>query len=564
MGLYGAVIERDPLQTAALTNLGTALLQQGRMAEALHWLDASLAVRPEQPAALGNRAGALRALGRLDEALAAVDTATALTPDYADGHNTRGLLLTELGRPDLALEALDRAIALIPGHPAFWNNRGVALSALGRPDDSLASFDQVLALAPGFPGARAHRGAALRALGRLDEALAASDQILAGDPGDADALVNRGCALRDLGRPDDALAMFSQAAARDPNHLEAHWSLALQLLAAGRFEEGWPLFEWRWRRPEFRALAARFAAPPWLGQEPLAGKTLLLHFEQGLGDSLQMMRYAPLAAARGARVLLEIQAPLAPLARTLAGVAQVVSEDEPLPAFDLHCPLMSLPLAFGPRDIPWSGAYLEAPAEAERRWRMRLGPSARRRVGLVWSGNPRHLNDRNRSLPLSALEPLLALDLEFHALHRVFASADRARLPALSVADHADALTDFGQTAGLIAQLDLVVTVDTAVAHLAGAMGKPTLILLPYAADFRWGNAGGVTPWYPDARLLRQTRPGDWSGPVAMAVGALKAFHRIFDNFAKNLIGLHGYFVQICQIYHRYLLNRLEIFPISH
>ena len=233
-----------------------------------------------------------------------------------------------------------------------------------------------------------------------------------------------------------------------------------------------------------------------------------------------MMRYAPLAAARGARVVLAIQAALAPLARDLQGVAQVITEGEPLPPFNLHCPLMSLPLAFGAGPAPWSGPYIHAPAEADHRWRMRLGPSPGRRIGLVWSGNPRHLNDRNRSLPLSALEPLLAAGGEFHALQPSFTPADRARLADLNIADHGAELTDFGQTAGLIAQLDGVVTVDTSVAHLAAAMGKPVRILLPYVADFRWGDAGEATPWYPSARLLRQTRPGDWSGPVAQACAA--------------------------------------------
>lgn len=521
--LYQAVIERDPRQAAALTNLGTVMLQLGRTPEALRWLDASLAVKPDQPAALGNRAGVLRVLGRLDEALASALAATACRPDYADGHNTQGLLLTEMGRPDQALAALDQATALAPGQPAFWNNRGVALSALGGPDEALASFDRALALAPGFRDALVNRGAALRALGRADEALAACDQILAIEPHDIDALVNRGCALRDLGRPAEALDLFRQAAALDPGHVEAHWSLALQLLSAGRPEEGWPLFEWRWRRPEFRPLLGRFAAPPWLGDQPLAGKTLLLHFEQGLGDSLQMMRYAPLAAAQGARVVLAVQTALVPLVRDLPGVAQAAGEGEPLPTFDLHCPLMSLPLAFGagPDGAPWNGPYIDAPAEAAHQWRMRLGPPRGRRIGLVWSGNPRHLNDRNRSMPLSALAPLLAMGGEFHALHQTFAPADRDRLAGLNIADHAAELTDFGQTAGLIAQLDGVVTVDTAVAHLAAAMGKSVLILLPYVADFRWGNAGAATPWYPSARLLRQIRPGDWSAPVAEACASL-------------------------------------------
>ena len=523
---YRAVLDRDPHQVPALTNLGTVCLQTGRIAEAVGWLDASLAVKPDQPHALGNRAGALRYLGRLDEALASCDAALAVDAAYADGHNTRGLLLTERGRPLEALAALDRAVALNPGHPAFWNNRGVALAALARQDEAADAFDRALGLAPGFADALSNRAAALRALGRLDEAQASCDHALTLEPGHADAWVNQGCILRDRGRHAEAMTAFERALAIQPDHVEAAWSRALLQLMMGAYQAGWRGFELRWKRPELLAYASGPGAPLWLGEAPIAGRTLLLRFEQGLGDSIQMLRYVPRLAAQGARVLLAVQPPLETLAAAIPGVAALVRAGDPLPAHDYQTPLMSLPLATGTLAdaIPWDGPYLAAPAGKTEAWAARLGPRQRLRAGLAWSGNPRHLNDRNRSLALAALQPLLAQDVQFVSLQKDYAAADRACLAGLDIADHAADLHDLSDTAALIAQMDLVIAVDTSVAHLAGAMGKPVWLLLAFAGDFRWGVRGETTPWYPSARLFRQAAPGAWAdtvGRVAEALGAL-------------------------------------------
>jgi tetratricopeptide (TPR) repeat protein len=522
---YRAVLEKDPRQVQALTNLGALHLQTGRIAEAIDWLDASLAVKPDQPHALGNRAGALRWLGRLDEALAAGDAALAIDPAYADGHNTRGLLLTELGRPEQALAALDQAVTLNPAHPAFWNNRGVALAALARQDEAVDAFDRALALAPGFPDALSNRAAALRALGRLDEAGASCEQALALQPGHADAWVNRGCILRDQGRPAEAMAAFEQALTIKPEHVEAAWSRALLQLVMGDYEAGWRGFELRWKRPELMAYAPAPGAPLWLGETPIEGRTLLLRSEQGLGDSIQMLRYVPRLAALGARVLLTVQPPLETLAAALPGVTALVRQGDSVPPHDLQTPLMSLPLAMRTRadTIPWDGPYLAAPADKAKAWAARLGPRGRLRVGLAWSGNPRHLNDRNRSLALAALAPLLGQDAEFVSLQKDYTPADRGHLADFGVRNHAPALHDFSDTAGLISQTDLVIAVDTSVAHLAGAMGKPVWLLLPFAGDFRWGAEGETTPWYPSVRLFRQTAPGEWAGVLARVTEALRA-----------------------------------------
>jgi tetratricopeptide (TPR) repeat protein len=520
---YRAVLDTDPRRVPALTNLGAVCLQTGRIAEAIGWFDASLAVKPEQTNALGNRAGALRYLGRLDEALGSCDAALAIDAAYAEGHNTRGLLLTQLGRPEEALAALDRAVALNPSHPAFWNNRGVALAALARQDEAAAAFGRALTLAPGFADALSNRAAALRALGRLDEAQAACDQALALEPGHADAWVNRGCIQRDQGRHAEAMAAFDQALAVKPDHVEAAWSRALLHLVTGDYAAGWRGFELRWKRPELMAYVPGPGAPLWLGETPIAGRTLLLRSEQGLGDSMQMLRYVPRLAALGARVLLAVQPPLETLAAAVPGVHALVRPGDPLPPHDVQTPLMSLPLAMGTLEdaIPWDGPYLAAPPGQAEAWAARLGPRRGLRVGLAWSGNPKHLNDRNRSLALATLAPLLDQDAGFVSLQKDHAPADRERLADLGVATAA--LGDLGDTAGLITQMDLVISVDTSVAHLAGAMGKPVWLLLPFAGDFRWGVRGDTTPWYPTARLFRQAAPGAWAGVVGRAAEALRA-----------------------------------------
>jgi hypothetical protein len=296
-------------------------------------------------------------------------------------------------------------------------------------------------------------------------------------------------------------------------------------LVTGDYAAGWRGFELRWKRPEMLAYASGGSAPLWLGEAPVAGRTLLLRSEQGLGDTIQMLRYVPRLAAEGASVLLAVQPPLETLAAAVPGVSALVRLGDPIPPHDLQAPLMSLPLAMGTLadTVPWDGPYLTVPPGQAEAWTARLGPRRGLRVGLAWSGNPKHLNDRNRSLALVALEPLLREDAEFVSLQKDYAPADRARLAELGVANHAAALHDLADTAGLIAQMDLVIAVDTSVAHLAGAMGKPVWLLLPFAGDFRWGVEGERTPWYPSARLFRQAAPGGWAGVIGRVAQALAA-----------------------------------------
>lgn len=478
--LYRAVLDAAPQQFDALHLLGVLQHQQDRSAEAADLIAAALRERPDDPVALTNRSAALNALARFDEAIADCDRALAGKPDHAEAHNNRALALRGLGRVQEALAACERALRLKPGYADAYNNRGLALQALRRVEAALGSYDTALQL----------------------------------DPRHFDALNNRGIALFEQNRLDEALACFDRALAIRPNHAHAHWNRAQVLLLTGDFARGWP--EHEWRLASNPGLQRTLGRPLWLGDASPAGKTILLHAEQGLGDTIQFCRYAPMVAARGARTILEVQKPLVELMRTLAGPASVIARGDALPDFDLHCPLLSLPLAFRTElgTIPAQTPYLRAPSCVD--WEERLG-AKRPRIGLVWSGNPGHKRDRDRSIPLYALLPLLDADATFVSLQKDVRAADAAVLKETAVIDVASELTTFADTAALVSALDLVIAVDTSVAHLTGALGKPLWLLLQQVPDWRWLTDRPDSPWYPAARLFRQDATRAW-GPVVARV----------------------------------------------
>ena len=514
-------------------NRGSALHALQRFDEALASFDRALALRPAYPEALCNRGAALHALKRYDEALAACDRAIALQPNYAAAHCNRGNTLKELRRYTEAVEACDRALALAPDHAEAHCYRGNALHALQRFDEALASFDRALTLRPTYADAQCNRGATLHALRRYDEALAACDRSIALQPDHAQARCNRGVTLQDLMRCDEALASYDRALALQPDFAGAHNNEALCRLLVGDYERGWQQHEWRWQTAELASERRGLPQPLWLGAGELAGKTILLHGEQGFGDTLQFCRYAPLVAARGARVILEVQRPLQELMRTLAGAAQVVSRGETLPDFDLHCPLLSLPLAMRTRldTIPASTPYLAAQENKVRAWRDRLAGHEKRRIGLVWAGNPRkqlagcNRIDALRSMEFAQLAPLFDVpDCEFFSLQKGDDAVRQLRGSNLRqhVLDWTDDLHDFSDTAALIENLHLVIAVDTAVAHLAGALNKPIWLLNRYNTCWRWLLDREDSAWYPTARLFRQDASRQWDRVVARVCAALR------------------------------------------
>jgi tetratricopeptide (TPR) repeat protein len=568
---FDTALALQPDHADALNNRGGVLNQMGRHDEALASLDRLLALTPGAARAHNNRGNALRQLGRPAEALAAYDRAIALDAGFVEAHNNRGAVLLKLQRPEEALAAFDRAIALRPNHAKAHNNRGNALQALQRHNEALTAytaaidldstyaeaynnlgnllhfavtrsvgddeddirrrftaaldcFDRAIALKPDYAAAYANRSNVLRGLGRYDEALADCDRAVALAPEQAEAHNNRGGVLRGMLRLDEAQACFDRAIARDPECAEAYWNLALVKLMSGDLAAGLPLYEWRWRATMLKDYVRSFARPLWLGDAPLDGKTLLIHAEQGFGDAIQFCRYAPIAAARGAHVVIETQKALLPLLATLKGDFVFVETGRELPDFDYHCPIMSLPLAFKTTldTIPGETPYLFADPEKRLAWRKKLGDKKARRIGLAWSGQPGLLSDRNRSLPLGALAPLLDKPYEFHALQKDIRPRDAETLkdfPQLAL--HRDELNDFADTAALTAEMDLVISVDTVIAHLAGSMAKPVWILLPQMGEWRWLLNRSDSPWYASARLFRP-QAGDWNGLVAEICGQLQ------------------------------------------
>jgi tetratricopeptide (TPR) repeat protein len=459
--------------------------------------------------------------GRLDAALALFQEALKRDLSRADGFASLGLTFHALRDFPRALVAFEEGLRLSPDDLGLHNRRGVALIELRRAGEALPCFDRVLASAPDDVDALGNRGNALLKLNRPEEAVAAYERALElsrrSGLNAAALLTNRAAALRRLDRPHEALASVTRALTIAPDFAHARFVDSAIRLNLGDFAAGWRGYEARWQVGWLATQRRQFAAPLWLGKESLDGKTILLHAEQGMGDTIQFARYAALLAARGATVILEVQSQLVRLLAGMRGVAAVVARQAPLPAYDFHCPLLSLPLACGttletiPADVP----YVVATEAAAAAWRARL-PRSRPLVGLVWSGERSHDNDLNRSMRLETLMPLLDLPgVGFVSLQHEVREEDRALLASCRcVLPLGESFGDFADTAAAIAALDAVVAVDTAVAHLAGAMGKPLLLLLPFAADFRWLRDRADSPWYPSAHLIRQPRFGDWEGAV--------------------------------------------------
>ncbi len=522
---YQRALALKPDYAEALYNRGNALAALARLDEALTSYEQAVALRPNYAAALLNRAQVLQRLSRTREALASFDLALALAPGSADAFNMRGNAHYALKSFAAALADYDRVAAARPDAAPVHNNRGNALRELGRHDEALAAFDRAVALKPDYAEAYNNRGNAQLELNRLAEALADYERALALKPDFADALVNRGNALHHLGREQEAIASFDRAIALSPELAEAHWNKGLTCLAFGDFERGLQGYEWRWKR-DSELKPRDFAQPQWRGED-LQGRTILLHAEQGFGDTIQFIRYLPMVIAKGGRVVLEIPDDLKPLLGRIDGVTAIVRRGDALPPFDLHCPLMSLAGAFGTTldTIPAPVPYLHAPAERLDHWRARLAGAKAPRVGLVWSGKPTHKNDRNRSIPLALLAPLLHMPgITFVSLQKEYRDADLAVLAKMPLLRLDHALADFADTAAAIAALDLVIAVDTAAAHLAGSLGKPLWLLLPAIGDWRWLTERADSPWYPSARLFRQPRIGDWSGAIADVTRELALF----------------------------------------
>lgn len=476
----------------------------------------ALAARAHDPNAYVDFGNALMQADRYDEAIAQFRTALVLRPHHGPTYYNIGNAQLGARRPADAEVSYRLALALWPGHAGTLNNLGNALRAQGRLDEAAASYRSALRVDANLPGTLNNLGGVLIALNRHDMAIEPLASAVRLDPAYAEACNNLGGALLTCGRPAEAALWFERAVALDPDNHQARFGSALALLAQGRFGEGWAAYEWRWRDPSFVADTPDFIPPRWTGAQDVAGRTMLLWAEQGLGDTIQFARYAPLVARLGANVVLRVDRALVGVLAPLA--TKVIATGDALPDFELHCPLMSLPLAFGteasgiPADIP----YLATEAALRAKWRAALGPPTRPRIGIAFSGNSDLSDDALRSISVAALAPLLArTGVSIHVVQRDVRDSDGAALAAWpSVSRHDRDLTDFAETAALLAELDLIVSVDTSVAHLAGALGLQVWTLLPLGADFRWLRDRHDSPWYPTMRLFRQERFGDWGDVV--------------------------------------------------
>ena len=498
--------------------LGRARLLQGDTRGATEALRRGVAARPAFVEALQELVPLLIASGQAAEAVACTQAAAA-------SGNPQGLMLLSqslhaAGRAAEALAPLAAVLAAHPGDAGALACRGNVLLELRRPAEALADFEGALQAHGRAPDALANASAALLALDRPADALELADEALRADPRHRAALHNKACALKDQGRVAEALAQAQQASHLHPGDPDLAWVLAVSHLLQGDLARGWQAHEARWQAKGFLAAAGRPATtqPQWTGEQPLAGRTILLYAEQGLGDTIQFLRYVPLVAQRAGTVLLHIQPAVVPVLGPLPANCRVLQAGEALPGHDLQCPLLSLPHAFRTTlaDVPAAVPYLHADPARVEAWRDRLPAGDKPRVGIVWSGNPGHGNDRHRSIALSTFRAIDPGQVQFVALQPQVRERDQAALAQWSgLFDAGPQLRDFGDTAALLEALDLVVTVDTSVAHIAGALGRPVWILLPHVPDWRWMLERDDSRWYPTARLFRQPAVGDWASVVA-------------------------------------------------
>ena len=505
-----------------------------------------LARHPDHASARAHLGRVLLGLGRVEEARLSLETSLALAPYASDTCFDLANVLYIQGQHADASVHYQKTVELAPGHAEAWYNLGVTRSIEKRVDEAIACYQEALRLRPNYQDAHNNLGTLLQATGRMHEAvehyrragsvessynlglwLQQQDQpeaaeaeyrsVLDRRPDHPEAHNNLGNLMLGLGRSDEALASYRRAIELNPGHTEAQWNLGLVQLLFGQFEDGWRNYEWRFRQTS--SVPRHFAEPLWDGS-PLDGRRILLHAEQGLGDVLQFIRYAPMVYDRGGRVIVECHPPLLELLQGVRGIEELIALGDPLPEFDCHAPLMSLPHIFGTRleTIPAVTPYLKPDPERVRRWKAVFDRWPGPKVGLTWSGNVAHKENSKRSVPTEALAQIAVPGVHFFGLQK--GPAEVLQVPsALNLHWVEDDSTDLTDTAAILGHLDLVISVDTSITHLAGALGRPVWTLLPFAADWRWLKDRDDCPWYPTMRLFRQKCRGEW-GPVLAKVRA--------------------------------------------
>jgi tetratricopeptide (TPR) repeat protein len=512
------VLRLQPDSAGARNNLGNVLSLQGRYAEAVASYQQALALRPGFAEAYSNLGNTLSTLGRYDEAMIHCRQALRLRPDFAEAHNNLGNAYKALGELRRALACYQQALALKPDWVAGRINLGAALARLNNLDEAAAHYREALRLKPDCAEACFKLGSVSILQGKWDDASVAFQRALEHQPNQAKAYYGLGYALGEQGKLEEAASCFQQAVRLRPDDADAHWGLALSWLILGEFEQGWPEYEWRWR---LNGWSPR-QLPTLSGMAPLAGRTILLYSEGGLGDTLQFVRYAAVVKQYGGRVIVGCQKSLLPLLASCPGIDRLVGTGSALPPFDLQAPLMSLPriLKTSRSSVPAEIPYLFPDASLQRKWLCRLKRYSGFKIGIAWQGNPRFNRDQQRSIPLVHFAPLARPGVCLISLQKnqgaeqLHAIADQ--FPVIDLGDRLDKRSAaFMDTAAVMKNLDLVITSDTAIAHLGGALGVPVWVALSFVPEWRWLLQREDSPWYPTMRLFRQTVAGDWDGVFA-------------------------------------------------
>lgn len=522
---YQKLLRIDPNTADTYYNLGNAFKGQGQLDEAVTYYQKALQLNPKYIAAYNNLGAVLIDKGQLDAAILCYQKAIQLNPNDAQAYNNLGYILKLKGQLDEALTCYRKALQYNLNNAQVYDNMGIALQAKGLFDEAIQYYKKALQINPNYSDAYVNLGAAFHKKGEFDEAITYYQKTLKLNPLQAEAFNNLGKALLDKGHIQEAIPYFQKAIQVRPHYALAYFHMSFVLLLSGDFERGWKEYEWRWGLEEHPP--RNFQQPMWNGSD-LKGRTILLHAEQGLGDTMQFIRYAPLVAGKGARVAVEVQRELVTLLRSVEGVQQVVIRGEPLPEFDIHCPLLSLPLVFETtlENIPANVPYLKADSVLVEKWRDKIKTdNARMKIGLVWSGGPAHDKDRYRSCSLEIFSQLAQLkEITFYSLQKGEAAQQAKNPPGgMKLIDCTDEIHDFSDTAALIENLDLVISVDTSVAHLVGALGKRIWTLIPFSPDWRWMLNRKDSPWYPTMRLFRQPSLGDWSSVIENISRELRA-----------------------------------------
>jgi tetratricopeptide (TPR) repeat protein len=515
---YRRALALDPKQPDALYGLGTLMLQTSQYGPAEELIRSAIALKGEWAEACYHLGVALQGRERFEEAISAHRRAVALNPGLYEAQYNLATCLQLSGQRDKAIAVYERAIALRPDDAYLLTNFGIALNGAGRVDESISALRRAVAIKPDFAEALGHLGAALRQKGILDEAIEMLTRACELEPAGQKGWSNLASALWEAGRIDEAIAAQRRAIALKPDDVETHCALGSLLLLSGDSAGGAHHLEWRWRRRNPPWPRRTFSQPRWDGGD-LTGKIIYLHGEQSNGDTIQFIRFVPTVLQRGGKVVVECQQSLRRLFEGQWDVTKWFSPGEPLPAFDVYCPLLSLPFVLGlkPEAMASAAANLNAKPELVQRWREKIATDCgKMKIGLAWAGSCAELQDRQRSISLRQLSPLGEIrSARYFSLQEGWAKRQaREKGIGIEVTDLSDELQDFADTAAAIAALDLVITVDTAVAHLAGAMGKPVWTLLPFVPHWRWMLGSQTTPWYPTMRLFRQTTRGDWKSVI--------------------------------------------------